>query len=144
MPIRWIFLGVGYTLINEDDVWQRRSEEQAQTAEAHALGLTPEIIRQEVAHNTVERKPQYRSFIQKYGLQAAAPYRHSLEKLYPEAITVLKELSQRYSLGIIANQSAGLEQRLADWKLLPFLSLVVSSWDYQLMKPDPRLFEAAL
>lgn len=144
MAVRWIFFDVGYTLINEDAVWQRRFEEQAQMKEAHVLGLTPEKIRQEVEASTIARKPQYRTFLQKYSLVCSAPYRHELEKPYPDTLETLRQLSRQYQLGIIANQSDGLAKRLEYWGFLPYLSTVVSSWDYQIMKPDPRLFEAAL
>lgn len=144
MNIRWIFFDIGYTLINEDRVWLKRFEEQAQSAEARRLGLTPERIRQEVEQNTIARKPQFRTLIQKYSFSFEAPYRHELETPYPEAADVLKALSSRYRLGVIANQSAGLEERLKAWELLPFFSAIVSSWERQIMKPDIRLFEAAL
>ena len=144
MSIRWIFFDIGYTLINEDAVWQRRFEEQAQDDEAKRLGLTPEKIRHEVEQNSISRKSQYRTFVQKYGLTFSAPYRHELEVPVPDAEAVLKVLSSKYHLGVIANQTAGLEDRLRSWGLLPYFSLVVSSWDYQIMKPDVRLFEAAL
>jgi len=144
VSIRWIFFDVGYTLINEDNVWQKRFEEQAQSDEARALGLTPEAIRREVEQSTISRKPQYRSFLQKYGLSFPAPYRHELERPYPETVSVLKFLSSRYRLGVIANQSDGLRERLDAWGLLPYFSTFISSWDWQITKPDIRLFQAAL
>jgi len=144
MDIRWIFFDVGYTLINEDEVWERRFREQAQMEEARSLNLTPEIIRHEVEVSTIERKPQYRTFLNKYGFSFSAPYRHELEKPYPDALTVIRKLSQHYRLGIIANQSDGLAKRLEAWGFLPYLTTVISSWDYQITKPDLRLFEAAL
>lgn len=144
MAIRWLFFDVGYTLINEDQVWQKRFEEQALLPETAALGLTPADIRREVERSSMERKPQYRSFLQRYALTQAAPYRHELEVPYPEAHTVLTVLSKRYQLGAIANQADGLAERLAHWNLLSCFSLLISSWDYQVMKPDKRLFEIAL
>ena len=144
MAIRWLFFDVGYTLVNEDRVWQKRFEEQAQLPETAALGLTPDDIRREVERSSIERKPQYRGFVERYALTQTAPYRNEFEFPYPEALAVLRELSGRYRLGIIANQTDGLTERLAQWNLLPCLSLVVSSWDEQVMKPDKRLFEIAL
>lgn len=144
MDIRWLFFDAGYTLVDETAVWQRRFEEQALTEEAQSLGLTPELIRREVERSTRMRLPQYRTFLQTYGLKNSAPYRHELEVPYPDALPVLQALSRRYRLGVIANQSAGLKERLAQWGLLPFFSLVISSWDHQVMKPDRRLFEIAL
>ena len=144
MSIRWIFFDIGYTLINEDDVWQKRFEEQAAADESQTLGFTPDAIRREVELSTISRKPQYRTFLQKYGLRFSAPYRHELEFPYPEADSVLRILSSRYQLGIIANQTAGLKERLNSWGFLPYFSTIVSSWEWQIMKPDIRLFEAAL
>ena len=144
MSVQWLFFDVGYTLINEDQVWRRRFEEQAFMPETAELGLSADEIRQDVIRSSIERKPQYRTFVQKYALTHAAPYRHELEEPYVDACFVLKELSQRYRLGIIANQTDGLRERLASWGLLAFFSAVVSSWDHQIMKPDKRLFEIAL
>lgn len=144
MAIRWLFFDIGYTLINEDQVWKKRFEEQALLPQTAVLGLSPEAIRREVVNNTLERRPQYRSFVQKYSLSQVAPYRHELERPYPDALAVLKVLSQRYRLGVIANQTDGLKERLADWQMLSLFSLVISSWDHQVMKPDCRLFEIAL
>ena len=144
MAIRWLFFDIGYTLINEDQVWKKRFEEQSLLPQTAALGLSPEAIRREVVNNTLERRPQYRSFVQKYGLTQSAPYRHELECPYPDALAVLKFLSQRYRLGVIANQTDGLMELLATWQMLSLFSLVISSWDHQIMKPDYRLFEIAL
>ena len=144
MAIRWLFFDIGYTLINEDQVWQKRFEEQALLPQTAALGLSAEDIRREVERNTIERRPQYRSFVQKFALKQTAPYRHELEHPYPEAYAVLAELSARCKLGVIANQTDGLTKRLACWKMLSFFSLIISSWDYQVMKPDQKLFETAL
>lgn len=73
MAVRWLFFDVGYTLINEDQVWQKRFEEQALLPETAALGLTSADIRREVERSSRERKPQYRSFLQRYALTQAAP-----------------------------------------------------------------------
>lgn len=144
MSIRWIFFDVGYTLFDETAVWERRFEEQAQLEETQKRGLTAADVRAAVENATRSRLPQYRTFVRTHQLTQAAPYRHELETPYPDALPVLKQLSQSYRLGVIANQTAGLEDRLRAWGLLPHLSAVVSSWEHQIMKPDVRLFEAAL
>lgn len=72
------------------------------------------------------------------------PFRHEFEKLYEDALRVLKALSEKYALGIIANQLDGLRERLDDFVILQYFTHVVSSWDVQVMKPDIRIFEYVL
>ena len=43
-----LFFDVGYTLVNEDAVWEARCREQAQTAEAKKLGLSATDIYHEI------------------------------------------------------------------------------------------------
>ncbi len=144
MLTRYIFFDVGYTLVNEDEVWRIRCEEQAETAEAKALGLDAEAIYREIVLATQSYLPQYRTVVKKYGFNEVAPYRHDAETLYPDVKSTLSLLSKRYSLGIIANQADGLAKRLREWGIDKFFSIVISSWDCGVMKPDVRIFEAAL
>ncbi|WP_167958904.1 HAD family hydrolase [Anaerosporobacter faecicola] len=142
--IKYIFFDIGYTLVNEDDVWEKRCQEQAATVEAMRLGLTKEIIYKDIVDATILYKPQYRTVVKKYNFREIAPYRHNLEKLYDDTIPVLKYLSNKYKLGIIANQSKGLEERLDQLEILQYFTDIISSWDYQLMKPDEQLFKIGL
>ena len=142
--IRFVFFDIDYTLINEDGVWAQRCQEQALTGEAKALGLTPQRIYDEIGQASMAYLPQYRTVVRKFGLTEVAPYRHALEKPYPDALQVLQALSQKYGLGIIANQEDGLVKRLEHWHMAQYFAHVVSSFDYRLMKPDVRLFQAAV
>ena len=144
MPIRYLFFDVGYTLVNENAVWEARCREQAGMPEARALGLTAEDIYREIQEASRNYLPQYRTVIEKYRLAAAAPYRSELESLYPEAPAVLAALSEKYALGVIANQVQCLKARLQAWGILPYFSAVASSWEAGVMKPDPALFRYAL
>ena len=139
-----LFFDVGYTLVDETAVWKKRCTEQAATAEAKLLGLTAEDIYREIENNSIARLPQYRTVVKKYGFTEIAPYRHELEKLYPEAPGVLKTLAQKYTLGVIANQTDGLQERLRGFGIAQYFTHVVSSWDAGIMKPDVRLYEYAL
>ena len=142
--MKYIFFDVGYTLVDESKVWQKRCKEQARTDEARALGLSAEDIYNEIIKASLSHKPQYRTVVKKFNFKEVAPYRHELEELYPEAIEVLEKLSKSYKLGIIANQSDGLVKRLEEWGILQYFSLIISSWDCQVMKPDKKIFEIAL
>lgn len=141
---RVLFFDVGYTLVNEDAVWKRRCEEQAETAEAKRLGLTSGDIYREIEKASRRRLPQYRTVVKKFGFTETAPYRHECETLYADAPRVLELLSHRYELGVIANQADGLEKRLGGFGILRYFTHIVSSWDVGAMKPDPRIFETAL
>ncbi len=139
-----LFFDVGYTLVNEDAVWEARCREQAQTDEAKKLGLSAADIYHEIEIASISRKPQFRTFIDKYNFKEVAPYCTELEKLYVDAPAVIKALSQKYELGIIANQLDGLKERLQAFDLLQYFNYIISSWDVQVMKPDIRIFEHAL
>lgn len=139
-----LFFDVGYTLVDEGAVWQKRCEEQAETEEAKRLGLSAAVIYQEIEKASRARLPQYRTVIEKFQFKTVAPYRHELEKLYEDAPNVLKTLSNKYELGVIANQTDGLSERLESFGILQYFTHVISSWDVQVMKPDTRIYEYAL
>ena len=139
-----LFFDVGYTLVNEDAVWNDRCRVQAQTDEAKKIGLSAADIYHEIEITSISRKPQFRTLIEKYNFKEVAPYRTEMEKLYEEAPAVIKTLSQKYELGIIANQLDGLADRLDGFGLLQYFNYIISSWDLQVMKPDIRIFEYAL
>ncbi|MDE7164075.1 MAG: HAD family hydrolase [Clostridiales bacterium] len=142
--IKYIFFDIGYTLINEDDVWVERCREQAETEQAHAMGITADILMQDIKSASCEFKPQWKSVIAKYGFTWSAKYKNELETLYDDTCTVLEQLSRQFSLGIIANQSGDLSERLRGWKINKYFKTVVSSSDYGISKPDERLFTIAL
>ncbi len=142
--IKCVFFDIGYTLINEDDVWEQRCIEQAEMEEARMLGLSDKQIYEEIVRASIEYQPQYRTVVKKFVFSKTAPYRHELEKLYDNTDLVLQSLSCKYKLGIIANQMDGLSDRLSSLGILKYFSVIISSWDYQIMKPDTKLFEIAV
>ena len=144
MSIKVIFFDVGYTLVDEDAVWENRCREQAELQEAKQLGLSAQDIYHEIEKATIERKPQYRTVVDKYKFKEVAPYRTEFEKMYEEAPVVVKALSEKYELGIIANQLDGLKERLEAFGILKYFKYIISSWDVQVMKPAIRIFEYAL
>ena len=75
---------------------------------------------------------------------AEARYDKELESPYEDAEQTLRALSSRYRIGVIANQTAGTEERLAKWGLMPFISICLSSTEVGLEKPDPAIFQLAL
>ena len=142
--IRTLFFDVGYTLVNEDAVWERRCKEQSETDEAKKLGVTAQDIYHEIEKATIEGLPQFRTVIDRFNFSTMVPYHHELETMYEEAPQVLEALSQKYELGVIANQLDGLKERLESFGILKYFKYVISSWDVKVMKPDIRIFEYAL
>ena len=142
--MKTIFFDVGYTLVNEDAVWERRCKEQAETEEAKRLGVTAQDIYHEIEKATIEGLPQFRTVIDRFNFSTMVPYHHELETMYEEAPQVLEALSQKYELGVIANQLDGLKERLESFGILKYFKYVISSWDLKVMKPDVRIFEYAL
>ena len=142
--IKTLFFDVGYTLVNEDAVWERRCKDQAATDEAKNLGLTAEDIYHEIEKVTIEGLPQFRTVIERFNFSQMVPYHHELETMYEEAPQVLSALARKYELGVIANQADGLRERLESFGILQYFKYVISSWDVKVLKPDIRIFEHAL
>lgn len=140
----YIFFDIGYTLVNEDNVWVERCKEQAETQQALDLGITADMLMHEVYMASLQFKSQWKSVISKYGFTQSAKYKSDLETLYGDTRLVLEKLSQKFKLGIIANQSGDLIERLRGWNIDKYFSTVVSSADYGISKPDERLFTIAL
>lgn len=142
--VKYIFFDIGYTLVNEDNVWVERCKEQAGTQQALAFGITADMLMQDVKTASLEFKSQWKSVIAKYGFTQSAKYKSELETLYDDTRFVLEKLSKKFKLGIIANQSSDLMERLRGWNIDKYFSIVVSSADYGISKPDERLFTIAL
>lgn len=142
--VKYIFFDIGYTLVNEDKVWIERCKAQAATPQAKAMGITADKLLDDIQSASDCFKPQWKSVIAKYGFTESAKYKSEYETLYDDTRFVLDELSKRFDLGIIANQSGDLRQRLREWEILNYFKVVISSSDYGFGKPDERLFTAAL
>lgn len=67
-----------------------------------------------------------------------------LEKLYPNVEKVLKRLSYKYKLGIIANQVAGTQKRIDNWGIGKYFDVVITSAEIGYSKPDLKIFNIAL
>lgn len=139
-----IFFDIGYTLVNEDKVWIERCKEQAMTRQAQHLGITAEMLMNDIKYASCAFLSQWESVIAKYGFKQSAKYRSELETLYEDTCAVLEKLSRKFRLGIIANQSGNLYERLRNWQIGKYFKTVVSSSDCGFSKPDKRIFIAAL
>ena len=136
--IKWIFFDIGSTLVDESAVYENRIKEITQGNN---------IDRNEFVAKVIERaqtspKPIV-SAAEDYGVKVPA-WRHDLEVLYPDTKELLQRLSQKYKIGIIANQDFGAEQRLTDFNVHQYINLVIASAEEGVAKPDLRIFQIAL
>ena len=136
--IKWIFFDIGSTLVDESAVYENRIKEITQGNN---------IDRNEFVAKVIERaqtspKPIV-SAAEDYGVKVPA-WRHDLEVLYPDTKELLQRLSQKYKIGIIANQDFGTEQRLTDFNVHQYINLVIASAEEGVAKPDLRIFQIAL
>lgn len=137
--LKWIFFDLGSTLIDETDCIEYRIAETLKQAGAPSKD---EFYRQMEYFASVNILP-YKDTVKKFGLEKVG-WVKELEKLYPDSQRVLQAVYGKYKLGIIANQSAGTEERLVQFGIRDYFDAVVSSAEAGFEKPDKRIFELAL
>ena len=137
--IKWLFFDLGSTLIDETDCDEFRLRQLLRQPGAPERKVIEQAMREFSAQN----RPAYKETVKKFGLEAAKWPTH-LEKLYPGVPEMLAKLRNSYMLGIIANQSVGTEQRMADFGIRQYFDVVISSAELGVAKPDPAIFLAAL
>ena len=67
-----------------------------------------------------------------------------LQSPFPESQQVLEKVSERYKLGVIANQEIGIHDLLNKVGWNRVFDVIVISDEVQLWKPDARIFQLAL
>ena len=147
--IRWIFFDVGSTLVDEDPVHRRRFYKMLPVIRER-MGREPSFEEFEKLMFEGGRLMYKTPFIYaKEQMLAGAlrpGYDPRLETVYPEVPAALGRLAEKYRLGVIANQVAGLEERLEARGLIGYFEpgVVLGSVDVGMRKPDPAIFLEAL
>ena len=136
--IEWIFFDVGSTLMNEEIPFKRKFEEISKKAN---------VLFEEVYEKAIE----FYKDNKKGDIEVARVYNvdygewdNTGEYLYSEALDSLKQLASKYKIGIIANQPPGTDTRLKESGIMDYISLVISSAEEGVKKPDERIFKRAL
>ena len=137
--ISWLFFDLGSTLIDESDCAEYRTRELLKQPNAP----TREVLEKRMLELAMENRLPYKDVALEYGLETVKWPSH-LEKLYVDTPNVLEILKKKYHLGIIANQNMGTEQRLADYGILDYFDVIVSSAEAGVSKPDLQIFKMAL
>lgn len=138
MGIRWIFFDLGSTLLDESRAICRRVRETIKGSD-----ITYQMFRDAMLEAFCENRDGYREALERFGLQKM-PWRSEEERIYPGVKDLLERLRGQYSLGVIANQVPGVEERLRDFGIFEYFELILVSEEVGLSKPDPRIFQLAL
>lgn len=137
--IKWLFFDLGSTLIDESKCIEYRLSELSKQDNAPPK----EILEKKMRENAAMNKLPYKDTVKYFGLQPIKWPRH-LEKIYDEVPFVLERLSEKYKLGVIANQGPGAEERMIKYGIRDFFDTVIASAEAGVSKPDPEIFRLAL
>lgn len=138
MKIKWLFFDVGSTLVDESKCYEARFKKIAEDAGVSAEAVTERAL-ELYRHN--ERGDI--GAAEAFGAELPK-WRAELEFLYDDTEALLKNLSEKYKIGVIANQSLGTADRLEAFGILKYIDLVVASAEEGVAKPDRKIFEIAL
>ena len=136
--IKWLFFDFGSTLVDESRAYDRRIRETIAGS-----GVSYEQFYEEMLRFYRQNKKGDLEAAKQFGL-TVAPWHSEEEVLYPDAVSCLKALHSRFSIGIIANQPVGTADRMEKMGLAPYLDRIVSSAEEGIAKPDPAIFRIAL
>lgn len=136
--IKWIFFDVGSTLVDESKVYEKRMKIVAETA-----NVSYEYVYQTALEFYKENKKGDLETIKLLNVKMP-DWSFEDEILYDETEECLRTLSEKYNIGVIANQELGTERRLKTFGILQYINLVIASAEEGIAKPDKRIFEIAL
>ena len=142
--MEWIFFDIGGTLADETKSLHRRAELTAKMQNKMGNHCTTEQIEEAMKKAASMGLSYFQGAMKLLGMTRMVPYDAVGEKLYGDVKTVLAALHGKYQLGIIANQPLGTEARLKHYGLRDYFSVVLSSEEEGVSKPDPELFRRAL
>ena len=151
--IEWIFLDLGWTLVDETLAHRQRLKGVCERMEGLGLRHSVDELMAMCEQAATDFAPSpFRGMLARLSLTEdqlrpladSARYEHENEVLYPGVPELLETLSRKFKLGVIANQSQGTEKRLARWRIRDPFSLVFASAEFGLSKPDPEIFRRAI
>lgn len=136
--IQWLFFDIGSTLVDETKCYEDRYLKAIKNTDI----TYDELLDKVIAFSGQNRNGDHPA-IEYFGLKLPE-WDNDLEYLYDDTSFVLSELSKKYNIGIIANQSLGTKLRLEKWGILNYIDLVVASAEEGVAKPNPDIFRIAL
>ena len=142
--INWLFFDIGGTLADETESLRRRAKLTAEIQTALGNPCTQEELENAMRKSASTGNSYFSGACEMLGLTGMVPYDAIGEKLYSDAAFVLEKLAKKYRLGIIANQPMGTENRLSDYGIRDYFSVVLSSEEEGISKPNPEFFRRAI
>ncbi len=136
--IKWLFFDLGATLVDESDAYQSRCDYVIKQKGINYNEFMTKV------YETAKTSPTPIKLAAQHYNVILPNWDHSLEKLYAKTKDVLEELSCKYRLGIIANQSLGTQERIDNWGIGKYFEVVVASAEAGCEKPDLAIFNLAL
>jgi len=137
--IRWIFFDIGSTLVDEEEAYKHRIRDM--------IRGTPVTFEQFWDKRIQFAKEGYngdQKAIEYFGLNKT-PWHSEDEVPFDDCEETIRALCDRgYQLGIIANQKPGAKDRLDAWGLGQYFSVIASSAELGVSKPDKEIFLQAL
>jgi HAD superfamily hydrolase (TIGR01509 family) len=155
--IEWIFFDMGGVILDDSEPEIMRQQLALNVAKKYMPTVTmtdvkeawmiasgtPGSMRIVALRELCKSLPNLEEIVSEYKELCQIDY-HSLCKVRPEAKEVVSQLSQRYQLGLMANQGAKAISHLVDSGLLEFFSYQKMSHHVGLEKPDPEFFKSIL
>lgn len=139
MNIKWIFFDVGTTLVDETEAYNHRIREMIEGTNITFVDFDEKRI--ELAKQGLDGN----SAAIKYFNLKKTTWHNEDERLYRNTKDVLEYLIRKgYKLGIIANQSKGLSEKLEIFGILKYFKLVIASEEVGYFKPNKLIYELAL
>ncbi len=136
---QYIFFDVGTTLVDESIAYDHRAKDMIKDTEITFEDFDKKRI--EFAKLGLDGNLAAIDF---YNL-SKTQWPHEDECLYKDTINILNYLkSKNYKLGIIANQSKGLKERLCKFGILNYFDIVIASDEVGIAKPNLGIFEKAI
>ncbi len=136
--VKWIFLDVGSTLVDETEAYDNRVREMI--AGTNITFKEFDDVRIALAQQGLDGNSVA---IKHLGL-TKTPWHSEDEVPYSDAHSTLSALvAKGYKLGIIANQKLGTIERLEAWGLRQYFDVIATSAELGYAKPDKEIFEKA-
>lgn len=146
MKVKWMFFDIGETLVDEHKSYDAYFAKCCHQLKINQIEVTPLEYREKVENcykNNVKRplNTVWKSFNM---LESKPKWSNEGEVLYDNVPNVLEYLSKTYHLGVIANQTGDLENRLKRYGIHSYFDVIISSGDVGVKKPNQEIFEKAL
>ena len=137
--IRWIFFDIGSTLVDEEEAYKHRIRDMIE-----GTSVTFEQFSEKRVQYAKEGYNGDQKAIEFFDLNKT-PWHSEDEVPFDDCEETLRTLCDKgYQLGIIANQNPGARDRLDAWGLGRYFSVIASSAELGISKPDKEIFRLAL